>query len=234
MAKKISRKELLHEPDEFITTSTRVIEYARNNPKKIGFVVGLVVLAVVVVVAGYAYHTYKLKTSHEMFMQAYRNYVRAVRSDDPIPDEKLNSLFKEFDQIAKDFGSFVSGEKALLYTGHVLYMKKDYKGALERYERMKSTNLVKRGLGDLIMYNIAMTHIALGNYEEAKTLFEQLSKDPDSPYRREAYSSIASIYETMGKNKEAIQAYRQYLKMFPQAPDAAYVKSRISALAPQG
>ena len=233
MAKKISRKELLHEPDEFITTSTRVLQYARDNPKKIGFFIGLVVLAILAVAAGYSYHIYKLKTGHEMFMRAYWDYVKAVGSGKSIPEKKLDSLFKQFDQIAKNYGSYVSGEQALLYSGHVLYMKKDYKGALERYKRMKSTSLVKHGLGDLVIYNIAMTQIALGNYEEAKKLFEQLSKDPDSPYRREAYSSIASIYEKMGKNKEAIQAYRQYLKMFPQAPDAAYVKSRISALAPQ-
>jgi regulator of sirC expression with transglutaminase-like and TPR domain len=37
----------------------------------------------------------------------------------------------------------------------------------------------------------------------------------------------------MGKNKEAVQAYRQYLKMFPEAPDAAYVKGRISEIAKQ-
>jgi len=34
----------------------------------------------------------------------------------------------------------------------------------------------------------------------------------------------------MGKNKEAVQAYRQYLKMFPQAPDAPFVRTRIADL----
>jgi hypothetical protein len=34
----------------------------------------------------------------------------------------------------------------------------------------------------------------------------------------------------MHKNKEAVQAYRQYLKMFPEAPDAAFVKARIADL----
>ena len=76
--------------------------------------------------------------------------------------------------------------------------------------------------------------MALDDYEQAVLIFDQLSKDTNSPYRREAYASIARIYELMNKNKEAVQAYRQYLKIFPEAPDAAFVKSRIADLSKQG
>jgi len=33
--KKISRKELLKEPDEFLTTTTKVIKYTRENPRQV-------------------------------------------------------------------------------------------------------------------------------------------------------------------------------------------------------
>jgi tetratricopeptide (TPR) repeat protein len=80
------------------------------------------------------------------------------------------------------------------------------------------------------MYHKAMTLIAMKRYEPAVLILDEFSKNNDSPYRREAYASIAQIYEAMGKNKEAVQTYKQYLKMFPTAPDAALVKARIARL----
>jgi predicted negative regulator of RcsB-dependent stress response len=229
--KKISRKELLKEPDEFLTASSQAVEFARKNPRTV--VIGCVVVVAVLVagVAFYSHRQYRRTTSHELFMNAYRNYKTVVLSRNQASEKQLDELLREFNAILSEFPSEPAGERALLYTGHVLYMKKDYKGALDRYMRMKSTDLVENGLGGLVMYNVAMTRLALKEYEAAKNLFDQLSKDEDSPYRRDAGASIGAIYEAMGKKKEAAQAYRQYLKMFPKAPDAPYIRARMTALA---
>ncbi len=99
---------------------------------------------------------------------------------------------------------------------------------------MQNTSLVKKGLGPMIMYHIAETHLALKDYDPAILIFEQLSRDTNSPYRREASVSIARIYDMMDKGKEALQAYRQYLKTFPEAPDAAVIKARIAQISGKG
>ena len=229
--KKVSRKELLKEPDEFLTASSRAVQFVRENPRTAAIGCAILVAVVVASVAVYSYLRYRQSTSHELFERAYRNYRTVVLAQNQPSDKQLDVLFKQFDAIQSAYPSELAGERALLYSGHVLYMKKDYKGALDRYTRMKSTELVAEGLGGLVMYNIAMTRLALNEYEAAKNLFDQLSKDKDSPYRRDASASIGAIYEAMGKKKEAAQAYRQYLKMFPKAPDAPYVRARMAALA---
>lgn len=234
MAKKVTRKELLKEPDEFISTSATVIEFIRQNRRTV--VVGVAVFFLIVATAAgiYGWHQYRQSKGHELFGKAYLEYEKAVTSTTPVTDEQWDKLFKQFDALAKDYGSLISGETALLYSGHVLYAKRDFKGALERYRRMKSTKLVEKGLGSLVLYHMAMTSLAMKDFDNAMLFFDQLSKDTKSPYQRQALSSIADIYEAMGKNKEAVQAYRQYLKMFPQAPDAPYVKARIADLSAQG
>jgi predicted negative regulator of RcsB-dependent stress response len=186
------------------------------------------------VAAYFAYQKQQNLQAHELFEKASNEYEAVVRSQQPIGPEVWDQLFARFDFIAKSYGSFPAGEMALLYTGHVLYKKKDYKAALERYTSMQSTSLVKKGLEPLILYHVATTRFALHDYDEAKKLLEELAKDTNSPYRREASSSIARIYESMHKNKEAVQAYKQYLKMFPEAPDAAFVKARIADLSGEG
>ena len=234
MAKKLTRKELLKEPDEFISTSATIIEFIQTNPRTVAIGIAVVLLCVFTAAGVYGWRQYRQSKSHELYGKAYREYQAAVSSKTPVSDEQWDKLFKQFDLLAEKYGSFVEGEAALLYSGHVLYAKKDFKGALERYKKMKSTRLVEQGLGSLVLYHMAMTCLAMNDYDQAMLFFDQLSKDTKSPYQRQALSSIADIYEALGKNKEAVQAYRQYLKMFPQAPDAPYVKARIADLASQG
>ncbi|MBI4963877.1 MAG: tetratricopeptide repeat protein [Desulfomonile tiedjei] len=232
--KKVTRKELLKEPDEFMTTTGQVITFVRENPRVVSMAAIVAVACVVAVVVFFAYKKQQQARGHELFEKAAGDYEALVRGPSPASSEQLDALFERFDSIAKEYPAFPSGEMALLYSGHVLYQKKDYAGALERYTRSQSTSLAKSGLEALMLYHIATTRFALKEYEEAKRLFEDLAKDTNSPYRREAYASVARIYEAMNKNKEAVQAYKQYLKMFPEAPDAAFVKARIADLSGEG
>ncbi len=227
--KKVSRKELLKEPDEFFTTSGTVIQYFRDNPRRMTAALAGLVILVLAALAFTSYQKFRVTKSHELFEAAHQSYETALADPNASP-EVLDKLLTSFDAIAKDYSSLISGEMALLYTGHVLYRKGDYKEALDRYNRMQSTNLVRSGLAPLIMYHIAMTRFALKEYDQALSILDQLSQDINSPYRREAFASVARIYEAIGKNMEAAQAYKQYLKMFPEAPDAIFIKARISEL----
>ena len=233
-AKKVSRKELLKEPDEFLTTSAHIIEYTRQNPKRVLIIGVIVILGVLAAVSFYAYHRQAKLASHELFERALLEYQMLEMSRQAPTDEQLDKMLAQFEIIAKEYPSFPGGEMAQLYSGHVLYKKGDFSAALDRYTKMQTSSLVKEGLGPLILYHTAMTRFALKDYDQAVLIFDQLSKDTNSPYRREAHAAIARIYEASGKNKEAVQAYRQYLKMFPEAPDAAFVKSRIAELSTQG
>jgi tetratricopeptide (TPR) repeat protein len=231
--KKLTRKELLKEPDEFLTNTGKAIRYAREHPKPVAVACALLVFILLAAVGVYYYQKQREIRSHELFEQACREYEAAVQSPLLSTPQKLDALFVEFDALAKEYSSLPAGEMALLYSGHVLYRKQDFQGALDRYTKMQSTNLVKSGLGSLVLYHIAMSRLALKEYDKAVVLFDQLSKDINSPYRREAYGTVARIYELMGKNKEAVQTYRQYLKMFPEAPDAAFIRARIAEIAAQ-
>ncbi|MEW6533186.1 MAG: tetratricopeptide repeat protein [Thermodesulfobacteriota bacterium] len=231
--KKISRKELLKEPDEFLSTSQQVLDYVRTNPRTVTAIAVVVVAGAIVGLLSYAYMQYHKQQGHELFLKAYAEY-RTATLTESAEKEQWEKLFKTFDDLAKEYRSTLPGELSLLYSGHVLYRMQDYQGALERYTSMKSTRLVDEGLGGMVIYHMAMTRMALKDFDTAASLFDQLAKDTNSPYRREAATAIAAIYEEMGKKKEAIQAYRQYLKMFPQAPDAPYVRARIAQLSTQG
>jgi len=232
--RKISRKELVKEPDEFITVTGRVIVYIREHPNHATAAV-TAILALTLAISGYFwYQNRQTATGHRFFEIAVQEYENTIHSGESPSPEKLDHLLSVFDRIAIDFSSTPSGEQALLYAGHVLYQKNDFQGALDRYSRMQSSNLVKKGLGPMVLYHIAHTRLAMKDYDQSLALFSELTKDTNSPYKREAYASVARIYELTNRNKEALQAFRQYLKLFPEAPDAQYVKARIAELSAEG
>jgi predicted negative regulator of RcsB-dependent stress response len=229
--KKISRRDLLKEPDEFMTWTARTVQYFRDNPRQASTAVSVAFAVVLVVLAYYAYNQHQKSAAHDLFEKAYSDYQRTSLLPEAEQPQKWDKCLAAFEQTAANYGSLPQGELATLYSGHVLYNKGDYKAAAERYEKMQSTALAVKGLGNLATYHLAMTRMAMGDNEQAVLLFDKLTKNTSSPYRRESYASIAKIYLTTGKTKEALQAYKQYLKMFPQAPDAAFVRAKIAGLA---
>ncbi len=204
--KKISRKELLKEPDEFLTTTAKVINYTRENPRRAAFLVIIAVVCLAGALGFYGIRKHREARSLQLFDQAFRQYHELFYSPGTPAPEKVGKLLAEFETVAKDYGSLPAGQLAQLDRGHVLYQKGDFKDALARYDSLRSSILTKKGLEPLILYHIAMTRFALKDFEQADNLFTQLSKDTNSPYRREAFAAIAHIYESMGKNKEAAQA----------------------------
>ena len=232
--KKPKRKELLKEPDEFITWSAIAVEFARSNYRSMVIGISIFVFVGLLLLGYFAYRNHRQTASHEGLESALREYGNLSSLMDDKTTAQQDQVFNSLDKISKDYGDLPTGEIALLYSAHILYNKGDFKGALERYNRFQSSSLAVQSLGPLALYNIAQSYMALKDFEKAMNIFEQLSKDVNSPYRREAYSSIARIYEMMDKKKEAAQAYKQYLKVFPEAPDADFVKAKISQLLAQG
>lgn len=232
--KKPKRKELLKEPDEFITWSARTVEFTRQNPRVIATGVLVVALVAIASLVYYGYESRRQATSHDMLEKAIRTYEKLAVTADSDTAPKQDKLLGVLDKISTNYGNLPAGQIALLYEGHILFNKGDYKGAVEKYKQFQLSGLARKGLEPLAIYNIAESEMALKDYEKAINLFEQLTRDINSPYRRESYSSIARIYEMMDKKKEAAQAYKQYLKVFPEAPDADFVKAKIAQLSEQG
>lgn len=70
------------------------------------------------------------------------------------------------------------------------------------------------------MYNLGRFSDALAEYEAAYLAVQ------DPPF----LFNIAQCHRKMGKNKEALDSYRTYLRVVPEAPNRAEVQKRISEL----
>jgi Flp pilus assembly protein TadD len=67
-----------------------------------------------------------------------------------------------------------------------------------------------------------------GNYDAAIDRFEEAARY--QPRLAKPWALLGETYEKKHDNVHAIESYKKYLELFPNAEDAAKVQKRITAL----
>jgi len=130
--KRVTKKELLKEPDEFLTFSAKAIRFVANNQKPVlGIVIGLVVVALAV--AGFRYFSnLSERRAHAMFEQARLQYLAEISGDKTGP--ALKKAGEQFEEVIEKYRSTNAARFSLL-----LYAETSYHGGTK-----KRSNYIKR------------------------------------------------------------------------------------------
>ena len=88
--KKVTRKELLKEPDEFLTLTGKSILYFKQNPRQVTLAAVILVVCGAVAFGFYSYNTYQEKQSHEMFQKTLVEYYAVVQPEAAASSDKLD------------------------------------------------------------------------------------------------------------------------------------------------
>ena len=154
MAKKrVTRKQLLKEPDEFITTTGRLIAWSKANAKSLG--IGATVFFVAVIaVSLHAFINEKRSSIAQMMLgQALVKFQAEMGEKDGA--SAMSAVSEDFDELIKSYGSQPAGKLGRLFYGHIGVMAKDYDTAIEYYEKALDdfgdknslSNFIHHGLG---------------------------------------------------------------------------------------
>jgi TolA-binding protein len=126
-----------------------------------------------------------------------------------IPQENIRGL----QSIVDDYGSTQAGEMAKLYLADSYFNLRQYDKALKYFQ---SVDLGDKLLSSTALAGEAACYEAIGNHEEAATLFEQAASKymtaiqaPDDLFR------AANNYSRVGKKDKAAEMLRRLKKEFP-------------------
>jgi len=118
-AKKVTRKQLLKEPDEFITFSAQLIQFAVKY--KIQFFVGIGVgCAVLILVSGFFY--FSKKSDEKAFSLMQQGIMRYKTLSQTIgPAKAYQEVDKDFEFILKKYSSKDGGKLARVSYADICY-----------------------------------------------------------------------------------------------------------------
>ncbi len=226
MAKKrVTRKQLLKEPDEFITTTGKLLSWARENTRQLLVACGLF-LGVLILIASYGYYQQKRSnTAEQLYNQAMAKYQTAGGEKDPAA--ALAAVQPDLERLTGEYGGQPAGKLGRLMYGNFSLAAqardeavKIYLAALEDFGSDASlANFIRNGLG--------AAYSQKGEFQAAIEHYEKIVSGSSQVLKDSALFHLGRLYEAMGQSDKSREAYRQLSTEFPDSMFTELVKTKI-------
>lgn len=229
MAKKrVTRKELIKGPDEFITTTAKVIQWARENTKQL--IYGTVAFfALVVIVAGYSFYKEKREQAAAALLSRCLVTYQSSQEDDKDPGKMLAMAKPDFDRLVKDYGSMPAGRLGRVIYGHMALVAKDMDQAKALYEKALGDFGHDPSIENTILNGLAM--IAAQSEDDAAAIgyFEKIVSSKSVLLKDVALFNLGQLYMKAGEKEKGIAAYKRLSDEYPDSMYANIAKEKAAA-----
>jgi TolA-binding protein len=201
-------------------------------------------LAVVVLVGGYlAYNSFIKEPNEQKGEEAIFRAEEYFRMDSLDKALAGDGITQGFLKVISRYGGTEAGNRAHFYAGSIYLKKGDYKNAIKQLEDFSTSvdQLEARKLGLLADAHSEIGFSTNNNSEKEKAadLYNQAAaKFPKDEINSGEYLFRAGfLYESLGKNNDAIDAYRQIKEKYPRSQhgfDVDKYLGRLGAVKEEG
>lgn len=225
--KKISRKKLLKEPDEFISTTAKVLQFMRDHRREMT-IYGVVAVALVAAgFGGYAYFRWQEGKAQVIQQQALQLYHEAFnRAANPEGEkEAYKKALEKFQEALSVHRWGNAAQVSQIFIGHCYYGLKEYDQAISAYSRCLDgpfRTMALNGLG--------YCYEAKGDYARAAENYQKTAEEDGNPYQEESMLDVARCYEELNQKQKALEVYQKALTKNPKSRLAGYIQWKISEL----
>jgi tetratricopeptide (TPR) repeat protein len=224
---KISRKELLKKPDEFITLTGRAIQFARAHQKSVSY--GLCALvAVAIVVFGYRFFSQRAQANAfaalAQTMASYETSKKASSSQ-----EAYGKASEALQRLVQKYGNNAAGKLARVRYANISYEAGDYQKAIELYKQALSDFKDDPLIYQLILSSLGYAYQQTGDDRDAIKYFEELSSSNGSVIRDEALFNLGLLYEKSGDTAGSRKAFQEIVSNYPNSMYFDIAQEKLSS-----
>lgn len=226
MAKsKISRKKLLKEPDEFITFTGRLIQFARTYQKELigGFAV---FIGAIVIFSMFQYFSAKNEAeAARLLAESQAKYEENLSSEDA--EKALAAVEKDFQRILNDYSGQMAAKHARLFFAHKYFDAKMKDKAIELYKiSLKDWDDVP-AVKNLVLSSLGYAYEQKNDLKTAATYFDRIKQSNETVGKATAIYNLGRIYAKLGDSKKSMEAYQVVSKDYPDFIYAEIVTEKI-------
>ena len=210
---RITRKELLRQPDQFITRSARLIEWAEANASSIVYGVGAVILVGALVGGWFAWQANRHHRAEALLYEA----INAGDNGDALQNtSQPNHMVEALQALVRDYDRTPAAAQAYWHLGRLYFDRADYVAAVEAYEqarqRLSSNNNQSALMRALLSLNMAYAEEAQSACARALENFQAVLQAPTAMWLRgEAYLGMGRCHEQSDALKMAVEVYNRAL-----------------------
>jgi tetratricopeptide (TPR) repeat protein len=224
--KKVSRKKLLKEPDEFISITAKIIQYLRGHRRQLS----LYGIAVLVVAAGgaggYYYFRAQEAKAQRVQDQAFQVYQEALSKETNAEAAKdYRKALEKFKEGLSVYGRGNIAQFSQIYIGNSHYALKEYDQAIAAYSRC-----LEGPFRSMALDGLGYSYEAKGDYTQALEYFRKNMEGGSNPYQEEDTLAVARCYEELKQNQKALEVYQKALARNPQSRMAGFMQWKVGEL----
>ena len=226
--KRISRKKLLKEPDEFLTFSARAIRFVVDNQRPVlGTLIGVVV--VVLAFAGFKYFSnLSEKKAYAMFEQGHMHYMAEDSKGKKTPDQEKAAEY--FEKVIIKYPSTDAARFSLLVYADMSYHNGDYQKAIELYQKALDAFSGEGSIQKLIWNGLAYTYEAQNDYKSASKYFQMITETQDGFIKADAYYNLGRTMDALHHQDKALEAYSKVVEAYPDSVSFKIANEKVIRL----
>jgi hypothetical protein len=222
---KKSRKELLHEPDEFMVLSGRLLTFLRTYQQQVLYAaLGILLILATVAVLRFVSSSNEDKASR-LWSQIKSSYQAALedKADDPGGAEAaaLAAVEADFTNLFDKYGSKQAGKLARLNYAQLSLAAGKADAALPHFEAAATAFSDDPAWGDLALAGLAHALAQTGAHAQAVARFEEIVAEGMGAFTAEALFQLGWLYTKTGENEKGRKAYERLVADYP---DSSYVE----------
>lgn len=211
MAKKIkkTRKELLKEPDEFMTISGKFIGFIVEHKNQVTYALGIIV-ALALIFSGYRFFSIRSENKASALLgQGLAKYEKLKNDKQPV--KAYDQVSADFQLILDKYGSKQSGKIARLTYANICYDAGKYEQAIELYKKSLKNFDKYPAIHNQVVGSLGYAYEQQADYAGAVSYFEQLSSAPETIMRGEALYNLGWLYDKLGQTEKSKEAYNKII-----------------------
>jgi len=213
MAKKrVTRKQLLKEPDEFITFTGKLIRFGRAHQKELTYAVCAFFIIVIAVTAFRYFSNRAEDVASNLLKQAMQKY--ETRRNDTDAVKAFNEVGPQFERILEKYSNKSAGKMAGVIYANLNYEAGNTDTAINLYEEALKDAAASKRYRNLILSSLGYAYEKKNDLSVAVDYFQQIAEGNDTVVKDEALFNLGRLYEQMGEIDKSAKAFNRLVSEF--------------------
>ncbi len=222
--KKVTRKELLNAPDEFITFSAKLLKIMATYKVQLLYAVGLLIL-IGIIFSGISYFSYRSEgRAFAMLEKTMKNYEVSLKKNGS--EKAFKEIKNDFIKIIDKYSGNSGGKIARIEFANISINAGDTDGAIDLYRKALEDFSDNQTVKNIILSNLGYAYEEKNDLKSAVKYFEMIVSEPDTFLKDEALFNLGRIYAAMGNEKMSRDAYKKIVSEFAGSFYLAIAKER--------
>jgi len=227
--KKIIKKNL-KKPDEFITLTERTFLFVTHHSRPIAVGAGIVLILLLGIFSFQKWEKKNEGNASQMFHLAVETYGMVSSPYRDGSPQEYRTVLEKFDEIITKYPKTSSGKIALLFKGNIYLRLGEFDDAIKAYEAFLQKTGEKKLYRSFALDGLGYSYEGKKEHQKAVDAYQRIVGLGEGFQLADAYFGLGRCYEKMGKIKEALEYYRNFVSASKKSEMTNIVLRKISDL----